>query len=163
MKSVAVLPRFFVELAFRYSLSMSFTAKRFQEIMAILKTWWQDGFAQRKVQGQHALCDAGRGCLGLVSVMFIATECQARGTLHVHSFLFTRGASLWTCGDAGNLYPWRETFLSTLVTREICTRGARRFSQRTREELEYEMPGQSVHPWCADQSTRWAEECTTGR
>ena len=146
---------------------MSFTATRFQEIMAILKPWWQDGFAQRKVQGQHALCDAGRGCLGLVSGMFIATEYQARGSLHVHFFcpslLSSRDASLWTCGGAGNLYPWRETFLSTLVTREICTRGARRFSQRTREELEYEMPGQSVHPWCADQSTRWAEECTTGR
>ena len=145
MKSVAVLPHFFAELAFRYSLSMSLTATRFQEIMAILKTWWQDGFAQRKVQGQHALCDAGRGCLGLVSGMFIATEYQARGTLHVHSLLSSRGASLWTCGDAGNLYPWREMFLSTLGWMQcMCTR----------EEFEYEIPGQS---------TRWAEECTTGR
>ena len=113
MKSVAVLPHFFVELVFRHSLSMSLTARRFQEIMAILKTWWQEG--------QHALCDAGRGCLGLVSAMFIVTEYQGRGTLHVHSLLLTR------------------------------------------EELECEMSGQSVHPPCADQSTRWAEECTTGR
>jgi hypothetical protein len=47
---------------------------------------------------------------------------------------------LWTFGDAGNLYPWRETFLSTLEWMQcMCTR----------EELEYAMPGQSVHgnPW----------------
>ena len=43
--------------------------------------------------------------------------------------------NLWTFGDAGNLYPWRETFLSTLEWMEcMCTR----------EELEYQMPGQSV-------------------
>ena len=44
--------------------------------------------------------------------------------------------NLWTFGDAGNLYPLRETFLSTLEWMQcMCTR----------EELEYEMPGQSVH------------------
>ena len=43
--------------------------------------------------------------------------------------------SLWTFGDAGNLYPLRETFLSTLEWMEcMCTR----------EELEYPMPGQSI-------------------